>query len=432
MNGHSDQLIALAQAALVALACGMAMRVMRQPPLVGYILAGVLVGPSMLGIVQNTERVQLLAELGVLMLLFVIGMELSLRAFRTVWRVALLCVALQILGSLALMLVVATLLDWSPAVGVLFGFILAVSSTAVAIKMLDDIGELRTRIGRMVVGVLIAQDIAVVPMMLIVANIVGAGGMLDIVVKVALSLALLGGVVVFLSRRQRLSLPFAHLAVGHVDLLPVMSLAYCFGAAAVSGLVGLSPAYGAFLAGLIIGNSNQRQPVLEVIEPIQSVLIMVFFVSIGMLLDLGYIWEHLGTVLVLMLIVVVFKTAMNVGILALLRQERTHALIGGFALSQIGEFSFLLAQIGSAVALISDGDYRLVVAVTVLSLMISPVWLELARGVERIADGQPVAAPVGQPRLLGRPQAALSRLADRIARRMAGRPGGGDDRHADP
>ncbi len=167
---HSN-LTGIAVVVLAALLCGLAMERLRQPAIVGYILAGVLLGPSALALVENRDQVDVLAELGVLMLLFVIGMELSLRVFRRLWRLAVTATLFQIGASTAVMLVASRLFGWPLGLALLLGFVVALSSTAVAIKVLEDVGELRTRAGRITIGVLVAQDLAVVPMMLVLAAV---------------------------------------------------------------------------------------------------------------------------------------------------------------------------------------------------------------------------------------------------------------------
>jgi CPA2 family monovalent cation:H+ antiporter-2 len=283
------------------------------------------------------------------------------------------------------MLLLSRVLGWSYGMAVLVGFALALSSTAVAVKILEDAGELRTRAGRITVGVLIAQDLAVVPMMLAIGAFAGDGLAWFAVLKIALSLAVLAGLIGFLSRGRKVRLPFAAVVAGHADLKPLAALAFCFGAAALTGLIGLSAPYGAFLAGLVIGNSSERRAMIEASRPIQSVLIMVFFVSIGLLLDLGYVWRNLGTVLVLFLLVAVFKTALNVGALRVLGQSWPVAFLSGAVMAQIGEFSFLLSLLGVASGVIGREDSRLIVAVTVLSLALSPLWLITARRVHALA-----------------------------------------------
>lgn len=385
-TGHDHaQLTSLAIVVLAALACGITMQRLRQPAVAGYIFAGILLGPSGLGLVENRANVQMLAELGVLMLLFVIGMELSLRGIRAVWKVALATTLVQIAVSLLAMFGLGKLLDWPTAQVVVVGFVFALSSTAVAIKMLEDLGELRSRVGQLTVGVLIGQDLAVVPMMLIVSSMGGEGGSVwDAVIKVAVSMIFLALLIVYLSRRERLRLPFASLVGRSIDLTPLAGLACCFGGAAISGLLGLSAAYGAFLAGLIIGNSTGRRIMIHYTTPIQSVLLMMFFLSIGLLINFDFIWDHIWTVTAIVIFVTIFKTALNVGLLRLLGETWPRSFLSGVLLAQVGEFSFVLGALAISLGSIAPEMYGIIVAVTVISLIISPLWLATAKRLHRV------------------------------------------------
>ena len=398
MHNAASDLTGLAIIALAALACGMAMQRLRQPPVLGYILAGAILGPAGLGVTENREFIQLLAELGVLMLLFLIGMELSLRALREVWRLACAVTALQIAAGLLAMAALGVVLGWPLPLTLLLGFVVAVSSTAVAIKMLEELGELRSRTGQITIAILVVQDLAVVPMMLIVGSFGGAGGggaggggaggggsAVEVSIKVALSVGFLALLVFYLLRRERLRLPFARMVGRDPDLIPLAGLAFCFGAAAVSGLLGLSAAYGAFLAGLVIGNSTSRRVMIHHTGPIQAVLLMVFFLSIGLLLDFAYIWNNLGTVVLIVLFVAVLKTALNVVFIRVMGQPWPRAFLSGAVLAQLGEFSFVLAALGLSTGAIDDASHRLIVAVTVLSLLASSFWLETARRLHGVA-----------------------------------------------
>ncbi|MDX1710236.1 MAG: cation:proton antiporter [Rhodovibrionaceae bacterium] len=384
------ELTAIAIVVVAALAGGMVMARLSQPAVVGYILAGALLGPSGLGLVENRENIQVLAELGVLMLLFLIGMELSLRGFREVWKIAIGTTLLQIGVGVGVMLGLGQLFGWSLPLSLVVGFTFALSSTAVAVKMLEEIGELRSRAGQLTVGILIAQDLAVVPMMLIIgafegADTEGADVVVTALVKVTISIAVLIALILFLWRRQRVRLPFERLVGDHVDLTPLAGLVFCFGAATISGLLGMSAAYGAFLAGLVIGNSTARATMMHHTHPIQSVLLMAFFLSIGLLVDLAYVWENIVPVVVLLIFVAIFKTIFNVTVLHLLGESWSRAFLAGTLLAQLGEFSFLLAAVGLSAGIVSDGDYRLIVSVTVLSLIFAPFWLASARRLNRIA-----------------------------------------------
>ncbi len=382
--GEQFNLTGLAVVALGALVCGIAMARLKQPAIVGYILAGVILGPSGFGLVENREAVSVLAELGVILLLFLVAMELSLRGFMKVWRVALAAALLQILISVGVMLALSKVFGWSIELAVLLGFVVALSSTAVVVKMLEQINILRTPAGQLVIGILIAQDLAVVPMILTLkALATPTFGTLDIL-KIISSIALLGTLTLYLSRRKRINLPFGRIVAGQMDLRPLAGLTACFAAAALSGLAGLSPAYGAFLAGLVIGNSNARAMMIRSTRPVQSVLMMVFFLSIGLLIDLGFIWQNIGTVLFLLLLIAVLKTALNIGLLHLLREPWPHAFVAGVMLAQVGEFSFVLGQTAAAGGLIDQPAVRLIVSITALSLLISPIWMIAGRRLMRI------------------------------------------------
>ena len=386
MDAHVN-LTGMAVVGLSALLCGLLMARLKQPALVGYIFAGVLLGPSALGVVENREQIGGLAELGVLLLLFLIGTELSVRVFMITWRLALGAVAMQIVGSLAAIFLCSVFLGFTASESILLGFVIALSSTAVAIKMLEEIGQLRNRTGKITVAILIGQDLAFLPMLLVVENIGGGTFGLWALFQIALSVGVLVLLVLRLNRR-RVQLPFARIVMGNVDLSPLTGLVYCFGFGAFFGLFGLSPAYGAFLAGLIVGRSNQREQMIHAVRPVQSVLVMVFFLSVGLLVDLRFILDNFWSVLVILLVVTLFKTALNIGIMRALGETWQRASLQGLTLSQLGEFSFLLAATGLSAGAIGEDQSRLVIAVTVLSLSISPIWLTTARRVQGLASRQ--------------------------------------------
>lgn len=377
-HAHTD-VTAIAVTALIAMGCGLILHRLKQPAIVGYIVAGVILGPSVLGLVQDRASITLLAELGVLMLLFIIGLELSVRKFMAVWKQALVTTLIQVGGSVGIMLVMHEVAGWSLGMSVLLGFAVALSSTAVVIKLLQQTGETETPAGRLTIGILIAQDMAVVPMMLAIAmlhrpdEVTYMDG-----ARIAAAVLILVGLIWLLLRRE-VKLPFAATVAEHHDLAPLAAFAMCFGGAAASGLIGLSAGYGAFLAGLVLGNSAIGRRMEHAAQPIQALLLMVFFLSVGLLLDVGFLWENLGAVLVVLLWVTVFKTALNLGALRLLRTPWPQAFLAGVALAQIGEFSFLLSSQGRSLGLLGAREEQFVVAVTVLSLMFSPLWLASMR-----------------------------------------------------
>ena len=367
---------------VIALACGFVMVRLRQPAIVGYILAGVVLGPHGLGLIRSAEGIDFFAELGLLLLLFIVGLELSLQSFKQVYRVALLCAALQSVVAIGLTWLIGGLMGWGFEASLLLGFVLALSSTAVGIKMLQEIGEFDTQAGRITMGVLVAQDLLIIPM-LVVAQSLGkgptAGLNIMLGVKLAGAVAVLAVVVIILTRRGSIKLPWSDYLRTHTEMAPLANIGFCFVLAAASGYVGLSPSYGAFLAGLILGASTDRRPAFHVVEPIQSIMLMVFFLSIGLLINLSFVIDHLPTVLMLVFVVLVAKTATNISILNVLGQPWESAFISGLVMAQIGEFSFALAKAGLGSHALDRDAYQLALSVIALSLIISPFWLMTAR-----------------------------------------------------
>ena len=366
----------------------------KQPAIVGYILAGMILGPSGFGIIEETDAAKTLAELGVLLLLFLIGMELSLRAFKTVYKIAFLVVLIQIVLSVFITSTMGWVMAWTTQQGILLGFVLAVSSTAVTVKVLDDIGELRTQFGRITVGVLIAQDLAVVAMLLIIEAL-NPNTSFDytIVWRTAIALAIVAGLIKFLSRRERMRLPLRSAFGVDREVVPIAALAFCGVCATISGLMGLSTAFGGFLAGLVVGNSSERQIVLRGTRPIQSVLLVVFFLSVGLLIDIKFFFEHLGTLLVVFILATVAKGLINIIALRISGQPWEQSVIAGVTLGQIGEFAFVIASVGLTVGAIDTDGYKIAVAVIALSLMLGPVWVALERRLRAAEDlGERLAA----------------------------------------
>ena len=378
MHANLDifEIVIVITAALIG---GIILSYLRQPAILGYILAGIILGPSGLGFIQDREAVQLLADLGMLLLLFIVGMELNLHTFKRVWVTATLCTILQISISLCITFGLSYFFDWSPVLSILLGFVMAISSTAVVVKILESIDEYNTDKGQLIIGILIAQDLAIFPMILFFRSknpTFFDGGLW---IKIAVAVALLAGLINYLSRRQRFRIPLMERISSDQDLLPLVNLAICFSFAVAARKVGLAEGYGAFLAGLVLGNSKERDHLLKTVMPIQSLLMMVFCLSIGLLWELKFIMDHLSMVLILAFVIVVVKTILNVGILRLLRIPFPQALLIAAILGQIGEFSFLLCGIAYSSGIIAYFGQQLIITLTVLSLLFSPLWLYLVR-----------------------------------------------------
>ncbi|TCT37612.1 cation:proton antiporter [Martelella mediterranea] len=382
-GAHGGAFVPIALVIAVAALAGLGFLWLRQPPLVGFILAGILLGPTGFGLISEDADIAFLGEMGVVVLLFFIGMELSIRAFVLSLKQALLVVLGQLATAAILAGIIGFALEATTREVVILSFVFAISSTVVAMKMLDEMGALRGDAGKIAVGVLIAQDIAVVPMLIFVSSFGGDGfDVTQTLIKVVVAVGIMAGLLWYFSRFGKLKVPFSDKVEDKVELLALGALALCFSAAAISGVAGMSPAYGAFLAGICVGNSTLRSRIIPVVEPIQSVLLVIFFLSIGLLIDLQFIWDQLFSVLLVAFGVVAAKSVLNVMFLRWTGSSAQTALIAGLSMAQIGEFSFVLAAAGLSAAALNQDLYRLVIAVTAISLLVSPVWVSVMRRVE--------------------------------------------------
>jgi CPA2 family monovalent cation:H+ antiporter-2 len=388
---HSpSELSDLAMILAAAFLGGAILRQLRQPVLVGYILVGVIFGPAGLGLVHEGEGIRLLAELGILLLMFYIGLELDLSQFRTVARPAIITTTIQIIAGIGTMFLVSQFTDWSLKTVTLLGCCVALSSTAVALKILEEMNLKQSFAGQMGMGILIAQDIAIVPMMLILGAM-DSTGTFDImgVIKLGIGLVILG-MILFLSMHQprwfaqwgrRLAKIKSRSMKGQTA---ISSMAFCFVCAALAGAYGLSAAYGAFLAGLALGRTKNREKLQRNTQPIFDVLIMVFFLSVGLLIDMKFVMENWIIVFILVFSALIFKTLLNVITLRALGMTKTHAFLAGAVTGQIGEFSFLLAAMGLSDQTLDIQAYKYAVAVISLSLVLTPLWLGFLRIIKLI------------------------------------------------
>ncbi len=345
---------------------------LRQPIVVAYILTGIVLGPSGLAVIEDHELVTRIGEIGVIMLLFFVGMEVSIPRLMKGWRITFIGTNIQILISVAVCvgLVVWLGMEWKQ--GVLFGFIISLSSTAVVLKMLQDSGELDLPMGQNALGILLVQDMAIIPMMVIL----GLMGSATISVP-EISIQLLGGLAIvafalWLMRSGRFHIPDTLIA--NADQSIMLGLLLCLGSASLTAWLGLSPGLGAFLAGILLASSDRAEWVHEHLGPVHVIFMAMFFLSVGMLVDFSYFLEHIEIVLGVTVLIFLFNAGTNIFVLRSLGEDWETSLLTAGLLSQIGEFSFLLAAIGLHAGLMNESLHSMTVLVIALTLMLSPLW----------------------------------------------------------
>ncbi len=390
MHMHLDPTLpAIVGALLGILLLGLVLKRMGQPHVIAYLVAGVILGPEGLGLVTDEATLDRMGAWGVVLLLFFVGMEVSPRELVRGWKVAVIGTLCQIVVSVAGMGLIGLWRGAGIEKVLLFGFVMSLSSTAVVLKLLEDARELHTPAGRDVLGILLVQDMALVPMLIVVAALGG-----EAVGPHEAAVALLGavavaGVLAWVFRRGGVTLPFAATVRADHEIQVFAALALCFGLALLTGLMGLSTALGAFVAGILVGAARETRWVHDSLSPFRVVFLALFFVSIGMLVDVRFIGARWPVVLTLVALVLVSKTAINTLVLRLLGDPWRRSLYSGALLAQIGEFSYVLAAVGMQAGLIGGSDYQLAVAVISLSLVASPAWIHLAR---RLTGGTAAAA----------------------------------------
>lgn len=353
-------------------------------PIVGYLIAGALIGPFAFGFVEDVELVDYLAEIGVILLLFTIGVEFSLEQLRDIGRFIVTGGGLQVGVTAAVTVAVLTALGIEWRTAVFSGCLVALSSTAIVLGVLSDRAETDTPSGKLSLGVLIFQDLAIIAMVLLVPLLGGDGGGGVGLLWVLLRALLIVAGVVFLARLvvPRILTWVARTRRQELFLLTVVAI--CFGTAWMTSLFGVSLALGAFLAGLIVSESHFREHALSEILPLRTIFTAVFFVSVGMLFDVGFIIQRPLLTFGIAVGVVAVKFVVTTGsILALGYPTRT-AAIAGLSLAQIGEFSFVLQRAGLEVGLtpagLGEAGNQGFLAVAVLLMIATPFMMDAAPG----------------------------------------------------
>lgn len=354
------------------------------PPIIGFLITGIFAGPYGLGLVKSVHEVEILAEVGILLLLFTIGIEFSIKELLSLKKPVLIGGSLQVLLTIGVVYLIAGNFAASTGELIFFGFLTALSSTAIILKLYVEKGEIDTPHGRTALAILIFQDIIVVPMMLVTPLLAGAGGDLMTEILLLLGKAILVVVIVFVGAKY--IVPAALLQIARTrsrELFLISIIVICFGIVWVTSSIGLSLALGAFLAGLIISESEYSQQALANILPFRDVFTSFFFVSIGMLLNLEYVADNLSLVILLSVGVILLKSILATGAVSILGYPLRTALITGIGLGQVGEFSFILAKTGQTYGFITGEIYQAFLSVSITTMAVTPF---LISGAPRIAD----------------------------------------------
>lgn len=343
------------------------------PYLIGYLLTGILLSPNTTGLLKHAHEVEVYAEIGVILLLFTVGLEFSFANLRKIARYVLLGGAAQITLTILLTFVLLRLMNRPAEESVFWGFVTALSSTAIVVKALQDQVKINSPHGRVILAILLFQDVMIVPFMLLTPILAGEGD--SMWVEIGLLLAKLAGIALVAVLLARFIIPHFLREIMKIQSQEVFLIATIFivtGVALLTSWMGLSLALGAFIAGLIIAETDYDRMAISCFLPFRYVFISFFFISMGMLLDYHVFLDHIG--LIAFWFGFIFLVKLVAGTLAtlILKLPFRTAFMVGLALAQVGEFSFVVAKSGLDYGLITQTNYQIFLAVSILTMTLTP------------------------------------------------------------
>ena len=380
----------------------------RVPPIVAFIVAGAVAGPSGVGIVRTQDDVEVLAEMGIVLLLFTVGLEFSLTEIRRIWQKVLIGGSLQIaLTAAAILLLVLAWFGWTTSwrLGIFVGLFVALSSTAIVLKELGTRNQLDSPHGRLVVGVMLFQDLCIVALLLLIPILSGRTPLSAVPGVLAKAAATIG--VVALVSRFVLPVLFRLVArSGRREAFPLAVLLASIGTAWASSLLGISMALGAFLGGLVLAESEYSHQAYAEIRPLRDILAGLFFISLGMLVDPSVLVRQFPLILVVAVLLIAVKATVATAALVAAATTLRVAVTAGIDLAQIGEFSFILGRSGLAVGLITPSQWQILLASSIATMVVTPTLLGVAPAIgswmaRKLAPAEPDGDDAGTPHLSG-------------------------------
>lgn len=376
IGGESSLFLQLGIIVIIAAIAAFIFRILKQPSLLAYILVGIVIGP-VLKLVTNTEIIESMSAIGIAFLLFIVGMEMDLKKLKTVSLVSTLGGMIQISILFVLGYLVALLLGFLGLEAAYIGLMISFSSTMVVMKLLSDNKELNTLHGRIVLGILLVEDIVAIFALSIMTSINDFSWMLF--VSAILKFAFMFGLAYIASKLLFPKL-FYYASKSHEQLLLIASVAVCFIFSLAFHYLGFSIAIGAFLAGITLGNLECNLEIISKVKSLRDFFSLIFFVSLGMALSLSALKEMWLLLVILLLIVVIFKPALNMLICSLFKYTKKPSFLSAISLTQIGEFSLILVAQGMALGHVSQELFSLTVILALVTMTVTTYFIKYDRG----------------------------------------------------
>ncbi len=361
------------------------------PGIVGFFIAGAIAGPYSLALVKSVHEVEVLAETGVILLLFTIGIEFSIAHLVQFKKPALLGGSLQVIFTILFTFLILTLYGYKTGDAIFAGFLVSLSSTAIVLKIIQGRGEMDSPYGRVSLAILIFQDIIIVPMMLFTPLL--GGNTITSDTSIFLIVVKIIAIIALVITGAKWIVPYLLYKITRTkskELFILTVVLICFGEAWITYSAGLSLALGAFLAGIIISESGYGHQTMASILPLKDLFMSFFFISIGMLLNVTFLYENFWIILFITIVVILVKCVVAGFSTFLLGYPFRTVILAGLALSQIGEFSFILSKTGIKFALLSDYAYQIFISVSILTMALTSFVITLAKPLSHIALKVPV------------------------------------------
>lgn len=348
------------------------------PSIVGFLIAGIIIGPHGFMLISKTEHIEVMAEVGVILLLFTIGLEVSFKRLMKMKRLLLIAGAPQVVLTIIFSGLIFYLFEVNIKRSIFLGMLVSLSSTAIVLKLLSEKDQLESPHGRISLGILIFQDLAVVPMFLLLPVLSASEGssVLDIVRQLVFAFAAIG-LIIIASKNLIPNILFQLAKLQMREVFTVGTILFLLGTAYLTHLLGLSFALGAFIAGLILSESDLSHQVTADILPLKDVFNSIFFVSIGLLLDLNFVIQYPTELTAVAAGIILLKSLIIIIIVKFIKYPLRVAFLTGLILSQIGEFSFVLIQAGKGYSLIEPDVYNSFLAASIFTMIVAPFLFEI-------------------------------------------------------
>lgn len=364
---------------LLILCVGFILSRLKIPYVIAYLVVGIMIGPSGFGFIEDPAVLHRIEAIGVLLLLFFVGMEICLPCLFSGWKVSILGTFLQFAVTIGCVAILGHFMAWHLVEIVLIGSVISISSTAVILKILNEWNESKSPVGQDVVSILIVQDIAVIPIIILIELVGGKEPSLKELALQGSGALIMGGILAFLLIKKEFHMPFAGYFKNNPEMQVFGAMILCFGFAFLTEILHLSGALGAFLAGIIVGTAKETEWIHDSLDSFRVLFVALFFTSIGMLVDLSFIYGHWREVAFLTVTAIFTNTFINAGIMKLLGVEWKRSLYAASLLSQIGEFSIVIVGVALQAHIVGQDFYQMAIAVISSTLLISPFWISLVK-----------------------------------------------------